>query len=78
VAGASERVERLSCGELEALVAEQAAVIVVLRARMAEQGVVIAELRDRLGQNSRNSSKPPSSDGYAKPVPRSSASPVGS
>lgn len=41
--------------------------MVRLEARVAEQDGVIAELRARLGQNSRNSSKPPSSDGYAKP-----------
>ena len=29
------------------------------------------QLRARLGMNSRNSSKPPSSDGYAKPAPKS-------
>ena len=31
----------------------------------------IAELRERLNKNSRNSSKPPSSDGYNKPKPKS-------
>ena len=50
---------RPSYAELEALVAEQAA-------RMAELEALVAELRARLDQNSRNSSKPPSSDGYAK------------
>lgn len=30
-----------------------------------------AKLRARLGMNSKNSSKPPSSDGYAKPAPKS-------
>jgi transposase len=50
---------RPSYAELEALVAEQAA-------RIAELEALVAELRARLDQNSRNSSKPPSSDGYAK------------
>jgi transposase len=50
----------LSNGELVALVVE-------LRARIVAQDAEIADLRARLGQNSRNSSKPPSSDGYAKP-----------
>lgn len=46
--------------ELEALVGEQAALIVELRAE-------VAELKRRLAQNSRNSSRPPSSDGLSKP-----------
>src|SRR5450755_532846 len=65
--GASQRAGRLSYGELEALVVDQAALIETLRARIGEQDRVIEELRARLGQNSRNSSKPPSSDGYSKP-----------
>jgi transposase len=52
------------------LVAAQAAVIAELRAE-------VAELRGRLGQNSRNSSLPPSSDGYAKPAPKSLRRPSG-
>jgi transposase len=46
------------------LVAAQAATIEALTAR-------VAELERRLGQNSRNSSRPPSSDSFAKPAPRS-------
>ena len=34
--------------------------------RIAELEALVAELRARVGQNSRNSSTPPSSDGYAK------------
>lgn len=49
---------------LRATVAEQAGVIEKL-------SVEIAELRARLNMNSRNSSRPPSSDGYAKPAPKS-------
>jgi transposase len=51
--------------ELVALVAWQAEQIAELRAE-------VAELRRQLGQNSRNSSKPPSSDSpFAKPAPKS-------
>lgn len=57
---------RLSYAELEVLVAAQAQRIGELEARLAERDAVIRELRERLDQNSRNSSKPPSSDGYAK------------
>jgi transposase len=50
----------LSYAELEALVAAQAQ-------RIAELEALVVELRAQLDRNSRNSSKPPSSDGYAKP-----------
>jgi transposase len=50
--------------ELAALVVAQAAQVAALTAR-------VAELERRLGLNSRNSSKPPSSDGLAKPPPKS-------
>ena len=39
-----------------------------LVARLKEE---IKELKDRLSKNSRNSSKPPSSDGYTRPSPKS-------
>lgn len=50
----------LSREELESLVVEQAALISELRAE-------VVDLRARLSANSRNSSRPPSSDGLAKP-----------
>jgi Family of unknown function (DUF6444) len=49
---------------LRSLLSEQAKVIEKL-------GLENVELRARLGMNSRNSSKPPSSDGYEKPAPKS-------
>jgi transposase len=58
---------RSSDGELEALLVERDALIAQQAARIAELEAVVVELRTRLGQNSRNSSKPPSSDGYSKP-----------
>ncbi|MHB8288797.1 MAG: DUF6444 domain-containing protein, partial [Acidimicrobiales bacterium] len=49
-----------------------------LRVQVTEQAGLIEKLtteitglRTRVGMNSRNSSKPPSSDGYAKPAPKS-------
>lgn len=51
-------------GALRATVCEQAEMIVRL---IAEN----AELRARLAMNSKNSSKPPSLDGYTKPAPKS-------
>lgn len=56
--------EEMSREELLALVAVQARLIEELRAR-------VAELERQVGRNSRNSSAPPSSDGLAKPPPRS-------
>ncbi len=53
-----------SVEQLLVALAERDALIVALAGR-------VAELEARLGKNSRNSSKPPSSDGLAKPAPKS-------
>jgi transposase len=51
---------------------EELAGLVVRQAEQIEQlKAEVAELRRQLGQNSRNSSRPPSSDGLAKPAPKS-------
>jgi transposase len=71
--------ERPSYDELAALVVAQARLIEELRGEVAQLRAdnerlraENAELRRRLGMNSRNSSKPPSSDSpFVKPVPRS-------
>ena len=51
--------------------AQLLAVIARLEAELGPAQERIAELEARLGQNPRNSSKPPSSEGLAKPAPRS-------
>jgi transposase len=62
---------RPSYGDLEVLVASQAALI-------ADLQLEVAELKRRLAANSRNSSRPPSSDGLAKPpAPKSLRRPSG-
>jgi len=58
-------------------VVEQAAVIEELRGRVVVLDAEVAELKRRLAQNSRNSSRPPSSDGLAKPPPKSLRRPSG-
>lgn len=50
---------------------ELAALVVELRAEVAALRAENAELRARVEKNSSNSSKPPSSDGLAKPAPKS-------
>jgi transposase len=53
------------------VVAKQAAMVETLRAENAKLVAENVELRRRLGQNPRNSSKPPSSEGLEKPAPKS-------
>ncbi len=57
--------------ELAELVIALRSHIAVQDARIADQDARIAELERQLGANSRNSSKPPSTDGLAKPAPKS-------
>lgn len=45
--------------------------IAVLREQVEALTAQVAGLRARVGSNSRNSSKPPSAEGLAKPAPRS-------
>ena len=59
-----ENIAKLTHGELVELVIELSDVV-------AKQAVEIEELKARLAQNSSNSSKPPSSDGLAKPKTKS-------
>lgn len=56
-------------------VAEKDDLIRSLFVRVQELTAKVAELEGRLAQNSRNSSKPPSSDGYGKPKPKSLRTP---
>jgi transposase len=57
--------------QLAALVAAQERTIAQLQARIAEQDARIAELERQLSVSSRNSSRPPSTDGLGKPAPTS-------
>jgi transposase len=75
---ATERALRSQLGELRAQLAERDRTIVVLSEEnaglRAQLGAVlerVAELERRVGQSPRNSNKPPSSEGYDKPAPRS-------
>jgi len=55
----------------DARIAEQAAENAVLREALAELQSQVADLAAQVKANSRNSSRPPSSDGPAKPAPKS-------
>ena len=57
--------------EIAALQASYQVQLDALRAQVAALAAEVADLRARLGQNPRNSSKPPSAEGLAKPAPRS-------
>lgn len=45
--------------------------VIVLMGRVEELTIKVVELEQRLAKNSSNSSKPPSTDGYGKPNPKS-------
>ena len=55
------------------MVAAQAGVIEQQAQRIEQLEALVVELQRRLGQNSRNSSKPPSSDGPVKPARRAAS-----
>jgi len=57
--------------ELLERLAQRDELIELLSAELGAARVRIAELEVRLGQTSKNSSKPPSSEGLAKPAPKS-------
>jgi Family of unknown function (DUF6444) len=57
--------------ERDERIAGQDAEIAVLRDHLAVLQSQVADLAARVKSNSRNSSKPPSSDGLAKPAPKS-------
>jgi transposase len=57
--------------ERDARIAERDAEIAVLREQLAGLQSQVADLAARVKMNSQNSSKPPSSDGLAKPAPKS-------
>ena len=50
-----------------ALFGEVTAQVEELAARLEKQSGILKDLKARLSKNSRNSGKPPSSDGYSKP-----------
>ena len=58
-------------GQVQALLAQQKVMLQTHGLHIAQLQQTILELQARLGKNSTNSSKPPSSDGLAKPAPKS-------
>ena len=62
---------RAANARLRELLAERDAEVAELRALVIDLQAQIADLAARAGQNSGNSSKPPSSDGLARPAPKS-------
>lgn len=63
--------------QLIQLILQQQALIEQLQAQVAQLEALVQALSDQLAKNSRNSGKPPSSDGLAKPHPRSLRVPRG-
>ena len=72
--------DRLSVAEKDGLIRELWPLRALVRDLVAQVTALqskVVELEARLAQNSRNSSKPPSSDGLSKPKPKSLRKPGG-
>ena len=77
VADERKEVSRMNLNREELMKLEKGEIIDILFALIQQQAQKIAELEARLNQNSKNSSKPPSSDGFNKPKPKSLRKPSG-
>ena len=66
-----EELAGYSVDELIDLILQQQTLIEQSQAQVADLEAKLQALADQLAKNSRNSGKPPSSDGLAKPAPRS-------
>jgi hypothetical protein len=62
---------RAANARLRQVIEAKDAEVAVLRAQVEALRAEMESLRARLGQNPQNSSRPPSSEGLAKPAPRS-------
>ena len=63
--------------ELTEQVEQLTSLVKELQEQLAAAQAKIAELEERVNKNSQNSSKPPSTDGYQKPSPKSLRRPSG-
>jgi transposase len=70
-----EPIRKLSEDEIRAIYRQGEDAVVALIQNMNQTIILLAErvkiLEDRLSKNSKNSGKPPSTDGYSKPAPKS-------
>jgi transposase len=70
-----EPIRKLSEDEIRAIYRQGEDAVVALIQNMNQTIILLAErvkiLEDRLSKNNKNSGKPPSTDGYSKPAPKS-------